>query len=181
MAGNLSLLTMQKGFTLPELLVVAGIIVLMTGLMVPLWRSGQRTLALDRAVHKAGQDVRRAQELALRAQAYACSIGSIYGYGVFFDAGNPDSYILFAECDSASIGYDAGADALMETVQIERGAEISAVSPTSQISIVFAPPTPSVLIKPGDPASTTISFHRTDGVGETKTLEVNSRGVIDID
>jgi len=84
----------EQGFTLPELLVVVAIIVLMTGLALPNWRSGERTLALDRVVHKAGQDVRRAQELALRAQAHTCPndpTEKISGYGVFFDQNTPTS------------------------------------------------------------------------------------------
>jgi prepilin-type N-terminal cleavage/methylation domain-containing protein len=180
MAGSQSLLKMQKGFTIPELLVVFAIMVLMTGIMLPVWRSGDRNLSLDRAVHKAGQDVRRAQELAMRAQSYMCASGSIFAYGVYFDASTPTSYILFAECNSGSIGYNAGQDGIVETLQVESGAKIATVSPTSQISIVFAPPTPAVFLKPGDPLAAQISFERIDG-GTSKILSVNSKGVIDID
>jgi len=47
----------EQGFSLPELLVVIAIIVLMTGLMLPNWRSGDRTLTLNRVVSKAGQSI----------------------------------------------------------------------------------------------------------------------------
>ena len=171
------------GFTIPELLVVVAIIMLMTGLMLPNWRSGERTLTLDRVVHKAGHDVRRVQELALRAQAYTCDTGSISGYGVFFDQDTPTSYILFAECNGNNT-YNDEIDGIVEEVQMESGVEISLVSlipQSTQISIVFVPPTPLVFLKPGDPSLVRIFFQRADGVGTAKILEVTSRGVIDID
>jgi len=173
----------EQGFTIPELLVVVAIIVLMTGLMLPNWRSGERTLALSRVVHKAGQDVRRAQELALRAQAYTCPndpAEKISAYGVFFDQNTPTSYILFAECNDNNI-YDVGTDGIVETIQLESGIEIQGVSPGPQISIVFVPPTPLVFLKPGDPSLARVLFQRADGAGNLKTLDVTIRGVIDID
>ena len=170
----------EQGFTIPELLVVVAIIVLMTGLLLPNWRSGERTLALSRVVHKAGQDVRRAQELALRAQAYTCLSGTISGYGVFFDQNSSTSYTIFAECN-ANNTYDAGTDGIVETIQIESGIEIQSVSPGPQISIVFVPPVPLVFLEPGDPSLTRVFFQRVDGVGNQRTLEITNKGVIDID
>lgn len=171
------------GFTIPELLVVVAIIVLMTGLMLPTFRSGERTLALNRVVHKAGQDVRRAQELALRAEIYTCPndpAEKISGYGVFFDQNIPASYIIFAECNDNNT-YDTGTDGIVETIQLESDIEISSVSPSAKTSIVFVPPTPLVFTNGNSGEDVQISFQRTDGAGTVKTLGINSKGVIDID
>ena len=173
----------EHGFSIPELLVVVAIIVLMTGLMLPNWRSGDRTLALNRVVHKAGQDVRRAQELALRAKAHICPndpAEKISAYGVFFDQDMPTSYILFAECNNNNT-YNEGTDGIVETVQLESGIKIQSVSPGPKISIVFVPPTPTVFIQPGDLLSTQISFGRIDEVEGQKILDITNKGVIDID
>lgn len=173
----------EQGFSLPELLVVIAIIVLMTGLMLPNWRSGDRTLTLNRVVAKAGQDVRRVQEFALRAQAYICPndpAEKISGYGIFFDKSISTSYILFAECNDNN-AYNPGIDGIVETVQLEKGVEIQGVSPGPQVSIVFIPPTPTVFIQPGNLLATQISFGRIDEVGAQKILDITNKGVIDID
>jgi len=173
----------EQGFSLPELLVVIAIIVLMTGLMLPNWRSGDRTLTLNRVSAKAGQDVRRTQELALRAPASICPndpTEKISGYGIFFDQNIPTSYIIFAECNDNNT-YNAGIDGMVETVQLEKSIEIQSVSPGPQISIVFIPPTPSVFIQPGNLLATQISFGRIDEVGAQKILDITNKGVIDID
>jgi len=172
-----------SGFTIIELLIVVGIIVFMTALILPNWRSGERTLALDRTVHKAGQDVRRVQELALRAQPHICPndpAEKISGYGVFFNQNISTSYIIFAECNDNNT-YNEGIDGIVETISLESGIEISLVSPSATTSIVFVPPTPLVFTNGNPGEDVQISFQRTDGVGAVKTLDINSKGVIDID
>jgi len=171
-----------SGFTIIELLIVIGIIVLMTGLMLPTFRSGERTLALSRVVHKAGQDVRNTQELALRAKAHICPndpAEKISGYGVFFDQNIPTSYIIFAECNDNNT-YNEGTDGIVETISLESNIEISLVSPSAKTSIVFVPPTPLVFTNGNPGENVQISFQRQDGVGAVKTLDINSKGVIDV-
>ena len=173
----------EQGFSLPELLVVIAIIMLMTGLMLPNWRSGDRTLTLNRVVAKAGQDVRITQELALRAQAYTCPNDpedKISGYGIFFDQNIPTSYIIFAECNDNNT-YNAEIDGMVETVQLEKGIQIQGVSPGPEVSIVFIPPIPTVFIQPGNLLATQISFGRIDEVEGQKILDITNKGVIDID
>jgi len=102
------------------------------------------------------------------------------GYGVYFSQNSPGSYIIFAEC-SGNFEYDQGIDDIVETLSLENTIEIVGVNPSPAVSILFIPPTPLVFIKPQDPLSTQVSFQRADGVGGVKVLDVNSKGVIDID
>ena len=102
------------------------------------------------------------------------------GYGVYFSQNSPTSYIIFAEC-SGDFEYSPGIDDIVETLSLESNIEIVSVNPNPAVSILFIPPIPLVFIKPQDPASTQVSFQRTDGVGNVKILDINSKGVIDID
>ncbi|MDP2734904.1 MAG: type II secretion system protein [bacterium] len=186
MAGNLTLLirNRERGYTITELLVVVAIIVLMTSLVLPNWRSGERGLAMERTASKLGQDVRRVQEFAMRAQAYTCATGSISGYGIHFDTSAPDSYILFAECNDTNT-YDSGVDGIVEVADMESGVKMQEILldsvPGGTASIVFIPPAPTVFIKPGDPLEARIVLERTDGVTGTRSVTISSKGVIDID
>ena len=171
----------MKGFTLIELLVVIAIAVVITIVAIPGWKTGEQGLTLDRVVHKAGQDVRRTRELALRAEPYTCQTGKIFAYGIFFDSASPTSYLIFAECDKDSIGYDPGDDGIVETITFENDIQITSVSPGTEISAVFVPPTPQIFLKPGDISSTQVSFQRTSGAGAIKTLDITNKGVVDVD
>lgn len=178
------------GFTIPELLVSVFVIVLMTAIIVPSWRAGEMALALDRAAHKLGQDVRHAQELALRAQPFTCSIGSMSGYGVFFNEDDPDSYILFAECNGNN-AYNAGTDGLVQSIPLEAGISIQNVFPAlpttiKEGSVVFLPPIPAVMIMSGTTSpiarpQMVIVLQRKDNSALTKRITIKGKGIVDID
>ena len=86
---------MSKAFTLIELLVVVSIIVLMTALTLPNYRSGDNQLAIQRSAHKVSQDLRRAQEFGISVKEFNGSVPG--GYGIYFDLDEPDRYIMFAD------------------------------------------------------------------------------------
>jgi len=168
------------GFTLTELLVVIGIMILMAALITPNWRRGNQALALERAVHKVSQDITRARELALRAQFFQCEQGSINGYGLYWDrTAMPDSYLLFADCNG-SRQYESNVDSTVETMVLEQGVAISSLNPDPSLSIVFVPPEPSVTIKPGNPSQAQVILTLDNEPATTRTITVTSRGIIDI-
>lgn len=174
------MVTKEKGFTLPEILVVIGIMIFMTALVLPNWRRGSQELALDRALHQVAQDITRAEESALRAQFFQCQTGSIKGYGVYWDrTAMPDSYILFADCNGSE-KYESNVDSVVETIVLEPGVAISSLSPDPSFSIVFSPPEPSVRIKPGNPSQAQIVLTLDSEPGTTRTITVTSRGIINI-
>tara|TARA_Y100000310_G_scaffold32715_1_gene30985 strand:- start:447 stop:977 length:531 start_codon:yes stop_codon:yes gene_type:complete len=173
----------EQGFTVIEILVVMAIVVLMTILVLPNWRAGEQSLALQRSAQKLAQDTRRAQELALRAQSFTCQIGTISGYGIFFDQSAPNSYILFAECNGNNT-YNDGIDGIVdgESISLESGVEIASVTPGPTVSIVFIPPTPTIWIN-NDVGQTSVQvvLRRTGDPASTKTITITNKGIIDVD
>lgn len=179
----------MKGFTIPELLISVFIIVLMTALTLPSWRLGETTLALDRAAHKLAQDIRKATELAQRAQSLAlpltCAPGSISGYGIYFSTATPTSYILYAECNGDQ-DYDSGVngDTLVQTVTLENRLQITSATPSPSFSVFFVPPVPTITIQPTDPGNPDQAKITLSVVGDPtrfKTITVTTKGIIDID
>ena len=168
----------MKGFTVIEILVAVGIIMLTTGLLFVNWQSAKGHLSLERAVSQVAQDITRAQELSLRSQVFLCSSGSISGYGIYFDVVTPSSYILFAECNGDNT-YQSGVDGVVEKITLEKGVFFTQLVPTPNWSIVFVPPEPQIFLKPGDPSQVNVVLGLEQDASFKKTINVNARGVID--
>lgn len=135
---------MSKAFTLVELLVVVGIIILLSAIVLPNYRVGERQFALQRSVTKLSQDLRRVQEMAMAASEFQGGVPK-GGYGAYFNINESDHYILFADLDGDYI-YDEGE--LFEDIKIEKGIKISYISPSPAFQITFTPPDPTVTITP---------------------------------
>jgi len=161
----------SKAFTLIELIVVVSIITLMTALILPNYREGERQLALQRSAYKLAQDLRRAQEMALSSQKFDKEVPA--GYGIYLNKSQPFQYILFADLDNGK-DYDAGET--VEILQLERQIQISSLSPVSPLTIVFTPPDPQIYISGGNVA-TVVLRPKTD-LTKTKSVIVNKAGLI---
>lgn len=170
----------MKGFTIPELLVSVFIIVLMTGISILSWRSGEAALALGRAAHKLSQDVRKATELAQRAQSLVppltCAPGTVSGYGIYISSATPTSYTLYAECNGNQ-EYNVGVDAVFQTVTLERQIQITPAT----LSILFVPPVPTITIQPGNLQEARIILSVAGDPARSKTITITTKGIIDID
>jgi len=164
----------QKSFTLAELLVVSGIILLMSAIIFPNYRAGEQEFALQRSAHKLSQDLRRAEELALSAKAYPGAPSSFKGgYGVNFQI-NSTLYTLFADLNDNKV-FDPGED--LEIPNLEKKVKISGLS-ASPLNVVFLPPDPQVFISGGSEAQITISLETNPQ--KTKIIKVNQAGLIAI-
>ena len=162
---------MKKAFTLVELLVVIGIIILLTALALPDYRTGERQFALQRSASKLAQDLRRAQEMAMSAKEPPTASETFKGaYGIKFQTNSSD-YILFADLDNDQI-YDSGEE--IETLPLEKKVKISNLSPASPLTISFTPPDPQININPSDSLATITLTNN----GQTKIIKVNKAGLI---
>ncbi|MDP2637409.1 MAG: prepilin-type N-terminal cleavage/methylation domain-containing protein [bacterium] len=168
----------MKGFTLIELLVVSGIVVLLTGLMVPSWRSEEGALALERAAAKISQDIEHTKDLSLQAKWFECETGKIAGYGVYFTS-NATSYVIFADCNNNQ-RYDSGTDGVVENVSMESAVRISSVS-EGAFGLVIVPPDPAVYLKAGvDTLTSAEIIVSAESGGAQKTITINQRAVVSI-
>jgi type II secretory pathway pseudopilin PulG len=177
----------ELSFTLIELLVSIFIIILISGIIFANYRVGGQQFALQRSANKLAQDIRRAQAMAMSAQE--CPINKCGGppaiipfrYGIEFVLSNPNYYILFA--DRNDNGTYEPPDNEVETIPLEDGVSINelfTIAPQTGLWISFKPPDPMTVIRdPGGPRS--IGGIRLIGANnQTKTITVNSAGLIEI-
>jgi len=149
--------------------VVTGIIILLSALVLPNYRTGESQLALQRSANKLAQDIRRAQEMAMSAKEFE-GVVPPGGYGINFQT-NLTSYILFADLNNNKV-FDSGE--AIETLSLERGVKISNLSPASPLTISFTPPDPTVNINP----SNSLAIITLSNNGQTKIIKVNKAGLI---
>lgn len=94
----------QKGFTIIEMLVIVGIMLLMSGVLIIYSRSGETASVVIRQAAKMVSDINRTKNLAITTASFKTSEGSMVhpcGYGVYFDSVNePNRYIIFADLSS---------------------------------------------------------------------------------
>ncbi|PIZ89620.1 MAG: hypothetical protein COX89_00560 [Candidatus Nealsonbacteria bacterium CG_4_10_14_0_2_um_filter_37_10] len=148
---------------------VTGIIILLSALVLPNYRTGESQLALQRSANKLAQDIRRAQEMAMSAKEFE-GVVPPGGYGINFQT-NLTSYILFADLNNNKV-FDSGE--AIETLSLERGVKISNLSPASPLTISFTPPDPTVNINP----SNSLAIITLSNNGQTKIIKVNKAGLI---
>ena len=104
------------------------------------------------------------------------------GYGIYFEEG-ANSYALFADWDNdgSYTSWPLSPDEKIEELFLEEGISIISLSPVSfddnSLIITFFPPDPVITINPSSNyASIKIGFN-----GQTKTVSINSVGLITID
>jgi len=198
----------SNGFTLVELLVSISIIILISGILFANYRQGEKQFALQRSANKLAQDIRRAQQMAMSAEETDLG-GQVPpgqefvpegGFGVYFDEGNPYSYIIFADCsDSPNKQYNGGGLVCgptdseytehIETIELEKGVKINDIKKEGggnpdRIYITFVPPEPEVNIVPpvgGEPAWCEIILALEQDLTENKTTRVNRAGLIEVE
>jgi len=179
----------NKGFSLVELLVVTIVIAMISSIVFIDYRRGQERVVLQRSIHRLAQDIRRTQELTMRAEDFRGSV-SRGGFGVRFES-NTSSYVLFADCDNDRF-FDATGNTLrtcatstttdpfpekLEMRTLEEGVIIN--STPSPANIVFIPPDPAVRINNRNDITNVII---TLSIGNyTGTITVYNSGLIAIE
>lgn len=85
------------GFTLLEMIVVIGIMVLVATLILVNPSRINENLAIQRAAEEIASSGRQAQAYGLGVKEFRTGSGIFPGYGLYFDKSVPNSYIFFAD------------------------------------------------------------------------------------
>lgn len=173
----------MKAFTISETLIVMAIIAILSVISFPFFNSAKDQLSVQRSASQLAQDIRFTMEKAISIEKYDCSSGSeTYQYGVYFDTNDPDSYIIFADCNNNS-EFDSSTDEVINKIDFESKVKIDSLSygntTENSFSIVFIPPDPKVMFDGVEGNNDSFSVNIELG-NFSKTVLVNGIGLIDI-
>lgn len=182
---------MLRAFSLIELLVVTGILVIITGMMLANNARFNSSVLLGNAAYDVALSVRQAQVYGLSTQEHE-GVFQI-GYGVRFVGGT--EYFLFADTDNDK-RYDDGTDPIVRAYTLGRGHSIARycgikadgtedcsdnAAALTHLDIAFLRPNPDSTITADSPALYSIGvITLTSGSGETRTVSVQSTGQISV-
>lgn len=140
---------MNKGFTVVEIVVVLGIMVIITGIMLFNVGSEKQNSALFRSAQKLSLDLRKVENYALSSKVFKDSKVPC-GWGIHFNGAGSTSYIIFADtalftnCSDRDYKRSSSSEDL-ETVNLEAGVKIDNINIDNTISdVTFTPPAPIV-------------------------------------
>ncbi|MFC1663736.1 hypothetical protein ACFL0A_01275 [Patescibacteria group bacterium] len=167
----------EKSFTIIELLVVMGLVVLLTSIILPDYRTGERQFALQESTHKLAQDLRKAQEQSMSMHQFNCSSGKLKGYGIRFEQ-DRESYSFRARCENGEI-----LDIEEENIFLGEGVKIKELkideNSINSINIFFYPPDPEIDF--GGTNNAVIILCLKNDFNNTKTISINKAGLIAIE
>ena len=167
------------GFTLVETLLVMLLVLVFTGLTLANYKSGGKTLALQRSANQLAQSIRSAEQKAMSsAKCEECG-GEIPkgGYGVFLFQ-DDDFYILYADINDDGV-YDVNDTQIGDDIFLEKGVYVNDV-PEAAVSINFKGPEPLITISDGSD-KTTIELALKNTIPLKKiAVEVNAAGLIEV-
>lgn len=166
----------NSGFTLIEIIVVIGIVIVLSSIVFVNYRTAGQQFALQRSANKLAQDIRRASEMAMSGKEFNCQSGwRMKGYGINLSAGN-DYYLLKARCEDEITPGNYNDRVLGEPIPLEKGVRILSVTTSN---IFFYPPQPVIDLEGIDTAEI-ILYLETDAT-KTRTIIINKAGLIYID
>lgn len=162
-----NILKNNHGFTLIELLVVIAIIGIMAGVVMVNFRQGSRVQELRLAAEQLASNLREMQTKSLTGSTEA-EITAPGGFGVNLTIASADSYIQFR--DDANNIYESGIDAIVETIVLPYGIQLSSLT-ADPLSIVFTPPKPTIYIN-GDIQPAVVTIQLTSSLVDGKIGQV---------
>ena len=149
----------DRGFTLIELIVVTGIIVVVSTLVLSSNARFGGAILLENLAYDVGLSVRKAQVYGIAVRRFGSGDFSA-GYGVHFDRAVPATYVLFADTYPSGTGdgiYEPDQSELVESLTMLQGFRIADLCATlggnpeescgmNTVDIVFKRPEPDAFI-----------------------------------
>lgn len=179
----------NKGFTLIEMIVVVSIIIIISTVGISIFREQRSRVDLILSAEKIANDLKKARNLAMISSKYDMGSGLEVpcGYGISFDVGNENSYILFAgnnsdtgDCGTTDKTYNPtpAAEDDKEVENINLPSKVI-ISNSADFNVFFEPPHPATTIAPIDPLVITVQIKGRNCPEHCRNVTIASSGKIE--
>jgi Tfp pilus assembly protein FimT len=170
---NHPLFRSKSGFTLVEMIVITGIIVLLATLALANYRQGEKQYLLQTCKQGVISSLRQGQNMALSSLEFEGEVPA-GGYGLYFSQ-NSDNFFLFA--DKNDDKFYNGLGEKVEEINLPQNIIIFNLNP-SPLHIVFTPPWPETFINGSKATEMATIVLKEIKKGETTTVSITNQGVI---
>ncbi|MBU1015184.1 prepilin-type N-terminal cleavage/methylation domain-containing protein [Patescibacteria group bacterium] len=188
---------MARGFTLPELLVVAFIMVMLTTLAVANYRTGEEQYLIRAEARRLAMEIQRVREMGISAREVESPTSGYPfvpqgGYGMHIEAGPPLVIFTFLDCNNNArfnpmgkpciVGIDSfGEGDISKTVELDERVQVEDIQPGGfPLDIVFEPPDPTVSIRTGGGFQSEVNIILSLKADPSRkaTITINSSGLV---
>ncbi|MBI3335383.1 MAG: hypothetical protein HY001_02700 [Candidatus Portnoybacteria bacterium] len=178
----------MRSFTLVELIVSLAVLIILSSILLVSPSRGPESYRFTATVQKLVADIERAKSFSLGARVFKASVPS-GGWGVHFVKGE-SCYILFGD-ENANGLYDGAGETLcdanaaspaserFERVFLSEGVEISLLTPTDSVDIIYLPPLPRIFVNGSETTNVQITL-RSKALNVTKTIIANIVGNVSV-
>lgn len=188
----------SRGFTLIEMLVVIGVMVLVSGLILANNNRFGGVVLLQNLAYDIALSIRQAQVYGIAVQRFNSSFGSAYGMHFQVDAGEESTYVLFADALAPENGYydcpNPGTTncELVQSTTIATGyriAQLCATPPNgaencsiTSLDVTFKRPEPDAYIRSsaGGGINESGEIYVMSPRGDVKVISVHANGQISV-
>ncbi|MBU4536791.1 prepilin-type N-terminal cleavage/methylation domain-containing protein [Patescibacteria group bacterium] len=175
----------NQGFSLIELMVTIGILILVSGIVFFNHSQFSNSVIIENLAYEISLTIRQAQSYGLQVKQTNASFTE--GYGVYFDISS-DEFLIFADIyplNNPNSLYDTGLDQIIDSLRLTDGNEVSGLCvgvdcSIDNLSIAFLRPNPNAIIKAnlGSTEYDTAEIHVISPKGIEKKIFVNRVGQI---
>lgn len=163
----------QGGFTLVELLITIGIIILVTGLVLARYSAFDGTVLLKNQAYDIALDLRQTQSYGLGSNVGGDNFRDPYGIYFSILPGKNQQYIIFQDSDDNG-SYDSGEE--IATQPMRDRFIISSLSNGQSMSVTFKRPNFDARID-GTPGTATVTVSN-PASGFSRVIEIGAGGNI---
>lgn len=189
----------KRGFTLMEMLVVVGIVVVVSGVILASSSRLGGQFILDNFAYDLALTLREAQQYGISVQNFNGNFN--VAYGVHFDSSSPATYVLFGDATNPNGLYSPGLTPteLVQSYTITRGFKISAICATlnsvsaedctlTSLDVLFKRPEPDALLSKNGVSCTALSSNCQSTArikmlaprGNTKSIVIPANGQMSV-